>query len=572
MEYVLKASAVIVLFYACYKGCLQRDTFFQESRWFLLVGIFAAFLIPFLVIPVYVEQAPLPLKNMVFVEHANPDTMRNSLDTTSILKGLYILGLMIFGIRFISQLTSLMPVIRLNECDKIGGFRFIKTTKNLSPFSFFNYIVYNPTQFNALELEQIITHEKVHVRQLHTIDILLAQLSCAVLWFNPFIWLYHKELKQNLEFIADSTAIGHTPCKKSYQYTLLKTSLPNQSLALTNNFYNSLIKKRIVMLHKSKSKRINLLKFAVIIPALTLFLMSFNTKEIMVEKSTLPLQKAPSSVNTLMTTGIEGIITKDLSDSDLETLKATFKNKGITLNIKGVKRNKQGDITAIKIEVNSKSSNANYSIDTEDAINPIKISVDTNGKNIAIGNGHLEHKNNMVLVTEDGEKHLINHSGSNNNVFVISSDDDFDLKNNVSIEDYKVIHGDSIHVYKLHKNAETKGDVIFMTKEGHDKNQIKHLKIKKTIKGDSLTWNTHEDESVIITKDEDAIKKHKIIIKEDRNQPLYLLDGKEISKEMMNDIHPDTIEKVEVFKGDSAIEKYGDKANNGVIVITSKKI
>src|SRR5690606_37026592 len=121
----------------------------------------------------------------------------------------------------------------------------------------------------------IITHEKTHANQYHSIDILLTQLSCIVLWFNPFIWFYNKDLKQNLEFIADKTTLKQNHCKKSYQYTLLKTSIPSHQMALSNNFYNSLIKKRIVMLHKSKSKKINQLKYALVIPVVALFLMGF---------------------------------------------------------------------------------------------------------------------------------------------------------------------------------------------------------------------------------------------------------------------------------------------------------
>ena len=97
------------------------------------------------------------------------------------------------------------------------------------------------------------------------------------------VWLYKKDLKQNLEFIADKNAQANTNCKKSYQHLLLKTSVPNYQVALTNNFYNSSIKKRIVMLHKNRSHKRNQLKFLLVLPALVLFLMSFNTKEIYIQ-------------------------------------------------------------------------------------------------------------------------------------------------------------------------------------------------------------------------------------------------------------------------------------------------
>jgi bla regulator protein blaR1 len=573
MEYLLKASAVIVIFYTCYKICLQRDTFFEQNRWFLLTGIITAVFIPFIVIPIYIEQPTINLQNFVLTENINTsDANNNSIDLISILTNLYLLGIIIFSIKFILQLSSLISLLINNENKKIERFKFIKTNNDVSPFSFFNYIVYNPQQFNDTELQQIITHEKVHVSQHHTLDILLAQLACIVFWFNPFIWFYNKALKQNLEFIADQTAINFSTCKKSYQYTLLKTSMPTHQLALTNNFYNSLIKKRIVMLHKSKSKKINLLKFALIIPALALFLMSFNTKKVFVEK--INLDTKTSVLKNLKKSSIEVVITKDFSDNDLENLKVKFKNEGITLKIKGIKRNSQGDITAIKIDVNSKSSSANYSIDTDEPINPIKISVDDSGKNISIGNGHLKKDHEMVFITKDGNIHETNNTDSDNNVFVISSDDD--NSDDIEVKTIIIKDGDTSKITKKHKlkmiNFNSDEDSTFLIKKG-DK---KVYKITAEYKGDGdhLTWTTDNDtdEIVHIAKDENAIKEHKIVaIKTVGNEPLYIVDGKEISKEEMNKIEPDTIESVSVLKGDSAAKKYGDKGKDGVVEITLKK-
>ena len=176
-------------------------------------------------------------------------------------------------------------MINKNETHKKEeGFIFIETTTELSPFSFFKWIVYNPNQFNSIELEQIITHEKVHAKQYHSVDILLMEICCVFLWFHPFVWLYNKSLKQNLEFLADKYALNQFNDTKSYQYTMLKASIPSYQMALSNHFYNSLIKKRIAMLQKSKSKKINLLKYALVVPVLTLFLMSFNTKDVYMEK------------------------------------------------------------------------------------------------------------------------------------------------------------------------------------------------------------------------------------------------------------------------------------------------
>ena len=96
------------------------------------------------------------------------------------------------------NLSALIPIIKNSEQRKTDHYIYVITSKNISPFSFFNFIVYNPKLFNESELQQIITHEKVHINERHSIDILLSQISCVIFWFNPLIWLYNKDLKQNL--------------------------------------------------------------------------------------------------------------------------------------------------------------------------------------------------------------------------------------------------------------------------------------------------------------------------------------------------------------------------------------
>src|SRR5690606_30122158 len=266
MEYLLKVSAVIAIFYVCYKLFLQRDTFFEVNRWFLMLGLFTSFVLPFIVIPIYIEYTPVAVPGFPINEitpSAPTEKPFNPLDYLPIIYGL---GVAFFTVRFLVQLSSLTKLILQNKGRKEGDFTFIETNGETPPFSFFNWIVYNPNQFNQQELAQIIAHEKTHAKQYHSIDILIVQIGCVLLWFNPLMWLYNKDLKQNLEFIADNAAIKENHCKKSYQYTLLKTSMPSHQMALGNAFYNSLtrlnvlgyaftvigrngqVKKRIVML------------------------------------------------------------------------------------------------------------------------------------------------------------------------------------------------------------------------------------------------------------------------------------------------------------------------------------
>ena len=612
MEYLLKASAVIAIFYVCYKLFLQRDTFFQSNRWFLLIGLITAFVLPFVVIPIYIERTPILFDAYVF----NNSTLisekpEQTFTYLQLLYSIYSIGVVFFLVRFLIQLLSLFKLIYTNEKEKQGPYTYIKTSRKTSPFSFFNWIVYNPDLFNKKELEQIITHEKIHANQHHSIDILLTQLSCTALWFNPFIWFYNKDLKQNLEFIADQNAQNKSNCKKSYQYTLLKTSMPTHQLALTNNFYNSLIKKRIVMLHKSKSKKINLFKYILIIPILAIFLMSFNTKTVYIEKE-LPvientyssnsfIKKALTTNNAVLnnkesvkiksTTKSNNketitprtkphqkkaktngdidlvVITKNFTDADFEKVVEDLKKSGVTIKFKGVKRNNKGEITAIKIDVSSKTSSANYNVSSDEAIKPIKISFDEDGNSISIGNGKDSHAHgtSAYVVKSNGGKHKIRKSGKGNSVFVFSGDD----------EGSAIIHADTIHF----KNHGRKGKHIIALGKAEIISNDNDENIEVIIESDG---KNEEDDVFILSNDEDKSFKIKAIgqnygnnkiriSKDSDKEPLYILDGKEIKRDIMEAINPNAIESINVLKGDSATKEYGKKAKDGVIEITTKK-
>ena len=154
MEYLLKASAVIAIFYACYKLFLQRDTFFESNRWFLLIGLITAFALPFVVIPIYIEYTPMPIQN--FVINDAPTLVEVTEAPFNIWQYafvVYIIGVIIFSIRFLVQLGSLALLIVKNKKHKQNGFTFIETQNQTPPFSFFRWIVYNPNEFNKEEFD-----------------------------------------------------------------------------------------------------------------------------------------------------------------------------------------------------------------------------------------------------------------------------------------------------------------------------------------------------------------------------------------------------------------------------------
>jgi len=591
MEYLLKASAVVAIFYICYKLFLQRETFFESNRWFLLVGLVIAFAVPFIVIPIYITAEPSQLQNiMISGETTAIASTEDPFDFLQLIAGLYLLGVTFFLGRFILQFGSLGFLLLHNNKSKNGRYTFIKTKSNASPFSFFKWIVYNPNQYNEDELQQILTHEKVHARQYHSIDIVLTQLASIIFWFNPFIWWYKKELHQNLEFIADQNTQEQIGCKKSYQHLLLKTSVPNYEMALTNNFYNSLIKKRIVMLHKNRSKNKNQWKYALVIPVLALFLMSFNTKEILRYDD---FSSSSNIDNTISDDGEteERLINKDFTDKDLEQVKKDLAEKGVKLKFSGIKRNSENEITAIKIEAKLDGANANFNTNADSPIDPIIIKIDTENNKISIGNTNsIHHGDGYVYEIKEG-KTKIHKSGKGKNVFVYShSDDEHDDDHEIIESDDKIIikRGSKVHeIKKVHKGSNTfvisdgDGEVIELKEEAHtDKNVFVYKKDKK---GNIIKEHKSKDGNIEIRigDDDDEVYEFKTIIKDkgdnklfisgdSDNEPLFILDGKEISKKEMDKLDSEKIKSISVLKGKAATKLYGKKAKDGVVLINTK--
>jgi len=552
MTYLWKPAVIIMIFYGFYRYILQKETFFQTNRYFLLSGIVIAIILPFIIIPIYVEIEPVQLTQSIpnkFTTNSNL-VSESSVNWAALAPYTYFIVSTAFLIRLVIQFISLGFLILKNDRVKVGNYFYVETESETSPFSFFNYIVYNPAQFTQNELDQILAHEKVHVNQHHSFDTLISNLLIALQWFNPFAWYYKKEMEQNLEFIADELAQKKSYSQQSYQQLLLKTSMPQYQMALANNFYNSLLKKRIIMLHKTRSNRNSQWKIALMTPLLLAFIFTFNTKTIAQKKK---VKKEFIEINVEI---LELLVSKESSGDDLKKVTETFAEKGLNVKFNGIKRNNKDKITAIKIDAkasNGKAS-ASYASDNDEGINPIQISYDNENNNLSIGSGDRGHGSNYFF-TEKGHNKIIKHKGKDH-VFTIHKNDDDDETANVWITK----DGDTTKVI-------TKKMVIDIDKD-HDSDEEHEIHIEMDDDGKEV-----KTEVIKITTKKGDGKGNLVFISEgdDGNEPLILVDGKEFTKKEMEKLDPDKIAEMKVFKGKKAIEKYGEKGKAGVIVIITKK-
>ena len=535
-----KSAVLITLFYFVYKGFLHKETYFKSIRYFLLTGIIAAVILPFIIIPIYVEtefvQPAFEVIESTFIKSTT--SSYSTFNWAGIMLFSYFVVAAYFIIRLGIQLLSIGVLIYKNKCVKEGSYYFVEIADEITPFSFFNFIVYNPDRFSKTELDQILAHEKVHANQQHSIDTIMANLLVAFQWFNPFAWLYKKDIEQNLEFIADKCALKVSKSQRSYQQLLLKTSIPNYQMALANNFYNSLLKKRIIMLQSKKSNSKSQWKIALILPLLIAFLFAFNTK-------TIAQKKEVKKVVVKETIEIYArMITKESTKDELAEVSKSFAEKGLDVKFSGVKMDKNM-ITAIKIEAKAKDgkASASYASNDNNGINPVKISYDKENNNLSIGSAEGTHMSALHSTDEDHHK-IIKHR----------------------------IKGDGKKMVFIHKDGDDAEDEdvnIWVDEKGDTTKIIKKKIMVKMGEGDE-NEDIHE---IIIDEDGDGEKIEKEIVKikvngskgdgnrfltktlnaldndDDTNTvTTYIVNGKEMTKEEFKKMDKDKIKTIEIKK------------------------
>ncbi|KAF2518730.1 M56 family peptidase [Flavobacterium salilacus subsp. salilacus] len=381
--YLIKASGLLAVFYIAYYTLLRKETFFYSNRKFLLAGLITSAIFPLLVLTrtIWVEAAPqaamqeMSIAQLMAIQQQMEANVAKSINWYSITGFVYVAGVLFFLIRFYIDIKAIVKMLRGKEIVYKNGFKYIDSEAVQSPFSFFNYIVYNSIILSPQELQNILSHEKVHSAQKHSFDMIISQLFCIAFWFNPFVWAYRKAVSQNLEFIADAEATKEIEDIKSYQKTLLKITVQPECTVIINHFYQSLIKKRIVMLNKKQSKTRNSWKYAVVVPALVAFMFCFQLKVTAQEKAPETKIAGHQSLKK------ELKITKDSKNEELEAQKDLFKKEfDADVTFSNITRNEKDEITGLKIVVKDANQSRVYESSGQIPIKPFTVEVEKDDK------------------------------------------------------------------------------------------------------------------------------------------------------------------------------------------------
>jgi len=328
LPYIINVSLILGTCLVFYKLLLRRETFYKVNRYMLITCLAISFALPLLQVPQkfslrrmnQVESGKLkvesekqqaitnrdpitqskripseqqetntqqpetsiqsngtPLEQQATGNSGQPSSHATGVDSSRFsfsklmtwLFWLYWFGVGVFGVSFLFQVVLLLWRAYRNPVITDGKYRIVEVTGDKAPCSFGNNIFINPGKYDWDTYNQILLHEKIHIEQKHTLDIILAELVLIFQWFNPFAWIYRREVESNLEFLTDDQLTQHHQVeKKSYQLSLMKVSAPHFPLSLTTNYNQSILKKRIAMMNSKRSNLHTAWKYFFLLPVL----------------------------------------------------------------------------------------------------------------------------------------------------------------------------------------------------------------------------------------------------------------------------------------------------------------
>lgn len=277
ITFLLKANLSLVLFYLGYRMLLRKLTFYQLNRFYLLFGLAFSATYPVVDISGWMAVQQPFAAEVVYVVPDWQHMPAAEFDGWPLVLALFWLGVTYFAVQLLIRLTSLWQIHRTSRPATWRLFRYRQVFANVNPFTFWRNIYVNIQQHEAAELEAIFSHEQIHANELHTVDVLLAELFRVLCWFNPGAWLMRHAIHENLEYITDRSVLRSGVDKKTYQYRLLKMGQYAASHPQVANHFNfKSLKRRIAMMNRKRSSVLQLGNYVFAIPAIAGMVLAFT--------------------------------------------------------------------------------------------------------------------------------------------------------------------------------------------------------------------------------------------------------------------------------------------------------
>lgn len=275
-SYIIKSSGILLLLYGYYWLFLRKQTFFTINRFYLLFSLILGMILPFISVeitnPIFTAGKFHP---SLYVEHIFSEVNTSANDTATPVTpqklysyawaALYLAGALFFLVRYSVALAQIVWLIRRNPKKSVRGIHIVKLKEQQPLFSFLNYLFIYRLPASKEDRRRMFEHEKKHIQQRHSLDLLFVELACITNWFNPLVWLYKNAILENHEYIADRQVI-HKYRTGGYPELLIRQTFKG-CFSFTNYFACSNLKKRIMMMTKKQTSKFQVIRY---IPAFVL--------------------------------------------------------------------------------------------------------------------------------------------------------------------------------------------------------------------------------------------------------------------------------------------------------------
>ncbi len=563
--YHLEVACCLASFYLFYMIFLKKDLNFNVKRLFIVFIGILAFILPAINFNYNLTTGETLIPVSYFttitdqiVAITPAPVSANEMDPWLIFSWIWGIGFVIMVLRLLISLFHVYKILKeaVPASDK-NKFRI--TYQGVQSFSFFRTIVLNDQHFQSDSMKYILAHEKVHSNQYHSSDVLFIELLKSFQWFNPFAWLFAGEALKNLEYLADREVVASLSNAKEYQLAIVQLAHRPGSRLLRTEFSKSNLKNRINMMNQPDNQKVHAGKFLLLFPIIAALFMSFSMKI-----DNLDLRKEISQILPVL----------DVTKSKIkEPINPTFIKNQLLNGTENKFHSSGPDEVDSRIEVltpkddplHSASGNrSNYSGSNQpkDVSWPIQ--------NEPKRTPDVQRGDNAMVKIEIPVSH-----GIQNNQDSLRT-----IKGRVITEDGKVFPGANIVVKgtNIGTVSDKYGNFVLEVSPGHRQLIIFFVGMNKNII-DIQNANefviilvpTSENKEVQFNGKNGIIinEKGKLVVNE-KDQPLYIVDDKEMSPDEIRSIDPTMISRIDVLKDSAAVAKYGEKAKYGVLIITLK--
>ncbi len=554
--YLLKVIVCSGILYGYYWLLLRNKVFHGYNRFYLMAAVVLSLLLPLIKInfwqqPEQQQAGMIQILQAVSSSDAYMDnviiranTGLSSFDWEQVYPLLFLAVSLVMAIIFIRTLYFIRTLLKQYPQQQIGSISFVNTDAKSTPFSFLHYIFWNQNiDMDTSTGKQIFKHEVAHVQEKHTYDKLFINLVLIFYWSNPFFWLIRKELNMIHEFIADKKAVEDSDTT-AFAAMILQATYPQHRFQLTNNFFYSPIKRRLLMLTKNNNPRVNYWGRIMVLPLAVLVFAAFTFK----------VKSADKTINDQNTA---------LVKAQLQQL-----NSAVQLN----------DTTVRGFYINTKFSDSSY-LKSQDFKTRALIIIDDK----EIGNFGMDYiEQNKISFTTiitykpSEAKKIYGEKGKSGAIVLTQKSVTFIRADTIYLDD----RTNTVKITKTNSGEKAEFDDALIYLEGKviTSQELKNINPEKInsidiLKGDKLPdiMESQGKKSVInISLKPDNLKE--VVVVGKKATPLYVIDGKEQDNDFnLNSIDPENIQRVDVLKDNTATEKYGEKGKHGVVLITTKK-